>query len=712
MIFAMVFTISCSGEDGKNGRNGDGCTVVPNGSNFDIVCGEDVIGTLRSGKGGNGSDGEPGEPGNPGEDGEGCIIGTKVNGSYTILCGPKGEEELQGTLDGCQSRSFGEYEILIACGDVEVSLCDGLPFDATKDYCKEDGTGIVEGGAAALVGECDNNVKYNTRTHYCSYAKKGDTISTPTLLCKGKSTDEGLKPNEAVDKTKIWEKDADGEFCEFTSDTTVEKSKPIPAGKECAGAKMNEGSWKAQYCGFANNKATVKTVQTGVCDFGGGPNEIAYAHGYCQVQMQEYSSPIGLSDEYQKALAISGGYGKPAKITVYVDDEEDFCLKDNEGKSIRDNAKSRMNEGTWKQEYCGWKDEKASQRTVLKAANDTCAYLALTDGINEELVRPKTAGDVEYCQFDYSTDPAIAKNDFVKWYKVATPSECGDNKKVNENGPKKQFCGWKSFGPTSADSKMESLTAANDSCAKIAPNHSSDSRPESASSFDYCEWDYNLGKYVAGKPKPVGTNLATPNKDKPNKQYIGFRSIASTSKEMLSAANDSCAKLAPNSGDVVPSTAEAFQYCEWDYKQAYLNKGNGYRLATPSEHDGKKINESQPRKQFVGYTAAGDNAQKVIVTAASDSCAAMANIKGMNSTKPADRTEIEYCQQKADWSYDKAKPSDTNCGGSTGTGRLNQDSWKGQYCFADDKIATCTGGKIADESKNSNDPEELRCKYE
>ncbi|MCL2102196.1 MAG: hypothetical protein FWH22_10855, partial [Fibromonadales bacterium] len=52
LLLAVAFTFSCSGDDGKNGKDGTSCTVEPKtnaADGFDVICDGEKIGELTNG---------------------------------------------------------------------------------------------------------------------------------------------------------------------------------------------------------------------------------------------------------------------------------------------------------------------------------------------------------------------------------------------------------------------------------------------------------------------------------------------------------------------------------------------------------------------------------------------------------------------------------------------------------------------------------------
>jgi len=165
MVFAMVFTISCSGDDGKDGKS---CTVEKkDGTSYDVICDGKIVGELGQGpKGDNGLD-APGavenncvlgarvgdsfqivcgttviNPGSGGSvPGDICVLGTQTApGVYNIKCGDIIiEGEVQGSVGGCkveQDDIYNNQELAIRCsGSSAIYTCGGRVFDKEASIC-------------------------------------------------------------------------------------------------------------------------------------------------------------------------------------------------------------------------------------------------------------------------------------------------------------------------------------------------------------------------------------------------------------------------------------------------------------------------------------------------------------------------------------------------------------------------------------------------
>jgi len=162
LVFAMVFTISCSGDDGKAGPAGTSCTAVPLTNptdGYNIVCGGEVVGPLLNGtaasKGDKGDPGEKGDKGDPGAiDGVpiGACLVKKVGTQWHAFCGP--EQNDAGTIStggggggGCDIVSpdqYNPFELLMNCGGDDIALCGGATYDPTTQVCTNGKTRVID----------------------------------------------------------------------------------------------------------------------------------------------------------------------------------------------------------------------------------------------------------------------------------------------------------------------------------------------------------------------------------------------------------------------------------------------------------------------------------------------------------------------------------------------------------------------------------------
>jgi len=182
----MVFTISCSGSDGKNGTNAR-CTASPAEGGLNITCDDGTTGFLS-----NGIQGPQGLQGIPGTVPENiCTLGAqKPDGSWTITCAGHnldlGDTEMQ--LVGCQTEvSDDNVGVVLTCGGAELYLCGGIAYNPEEDHCEAwqsatyqgDG-GLISGLSPAptyygntigvVVASICNAEKYDSRKQFCDYS--------------------------------------------------------------------------------------------------------------------------------------------------------------------------------------------------------------------------------------------------------------------------------------------------------------------------------------------------------------------------------------------------------------------------------------------------------------------------------------------------------------------------------------------------------------
>jgi len=142
MVFAMVFTISCSGDDGKDGSL-KSCTLqtstAPNGG-VDVICEGTNLGNIPPGP--RGEQGLKGEQGPAGVAPPGvCQLGTQdpITQKWSIVCNGTIIDggEITGTLDGCKvdKSASKNFQQVFVCGNEEIYFCSGKLFDPEENHC-------------------------------------------------------------------------------------------------------------------------------------------------------------------------------------------------------------------------------------------------------------------------------------------------------------------------------------------------------------------------------------------------------------------------------------------------------------------------------------------------------------------------------------------------------------------------------------------------
>jgi hypothetical protein len=602
MIFAMVFTISCSGDDGKNGRNGKNCTVDKDSDGkFEISCDGQPVGSFEDGRqgadGAKGAQGDKGQTGAVGKNGDNCWLGS-VGGSYTIFCG-EGNGEAKGSLDGCEILQITDYEVSIKCGGTAVNLCSQKVFDASKEICSNEG--VIE-GADVEPSICSDDAglyeaKYDSRTQYCGYASAADfKILKPSVL---KLCGKDGKPNE-----DSWE----NEYCKYKDPKTAEVSNDT-----CGRAKLNENSWKGEYCGYASATATTKSVIKGVCgDYGTGPNEDAFGKGYCMANRKDET----------KYVEVTCGTGKP-------------------------------NDGKWKGEYCGFA---TASNTTLKMYAGACD----DDDADNLPTGPNYLGFGEgYCLANRDGDTKYTEDSFCD-----SDAKTG---KPNEYSWKGEYCGFATAAAEEAGTKTVQSNICDDDNGPNEAGYNdgycrANKTGKTALDTDFCDDDQKKLK---------------PNEGSWKGEYCGYASQAAQDNDIKTVLKNACDDgKGPNEDEFNGG------YCIWPSKNS---TGTIYTADAFCDNDKKtgKPNEGSWKGQYCGY-ASKDAEDKGVLSVQSNVCDSG---EGPNQSGYA----ACYCEWVEETSTGTECTTHWCVNGNT-KAMVNQTTWKGQYCFADNKVATCLAG--------------------
>jgi len=203
LVFAMVFTISCSGDDGKNGAPGKDakCSAAnsASGDAITITCDDGTTGTLQ-GTGPAGATGATGPQGPEGPQGPAgpagtipagtCVLGSvdPVTGDWSVTCGTQtlnisGDgSDITGELTGCKNSQPNLYNnalIVLSCGSVDIYTCGGQVFNPLQEYCtkRKTTTDAVFSVPKIEPSTCGLS-RFDSRTQFCD----GSTIRD---LCNG-----------------------------------------------------------------------------------------------------------------------------------------------------------------------------------------------------------------------------------------------------------------------------------------------------------------------------------------------------------------------------------------------------------------------------------------------------------------------------------------------------------------------------------------------
>jgi len=661
MIFALAFTISCSGEDGKSGVKGKDCTVEENGDIWDVYCGGDLVGILQ-----NNDSGEQGAPGGQGVDGPNgangsyCKLGSNKNGTFDILCGSN--NEVKGSLDGCAAKNVSQYESQITCGKITINLCDSVAFDPAKKYCTDVGT---LGDPKDNKGKCQNGKEYIKSTQYCGIASLADKQESPLPLCGvdigykiqlNKSRDfsgSGIAATKSACETVtptnpypgVWHAKASPsvpdtcvvsdwkkEYCGYSISVVAGPPRKITvtAGISTTycedGKPINKDAWSKEYCGYKDKSTFATSAIKGLCDDYDpadvinnknlGPNELAFGHGYCEVIFSN----------------------RKTGITVYSDT------------TCGTAASNKINNGKWNNEYCGFSNVTPAPTSPDKIYKGLCE-----DGDKG----PHSEGyNKGYCKVDAKDGPANYSTEFCG----ATSTAAG--KKYNENTWKGEYCGFKNKNATEAD--------------KVYSGICDDGKGPNQDSYNsgYCQAD------TAGVTKlsdETCDDKERINEDTWKGEYCGYEQDATETTKQAGACGDD---KGPNS-DVFGGG-----YCRADRKGIV-------EYSTEFCGESGKVNENTWKGEYCGFESATGVANKVTAGICDDD-------QGPNESAFG----AGYCQWPAGGS--ETKLTNELCGGE----KFNEGSWKGEYCFADNQVAKCTGGRKANTEKNSTDAFSVRCEFQ
>jgi len=541
MIFAMVFTISCSGEDGKNGKAGVDCSLSTDSDGIYIVtCGEEEVGQIPGGANAKGPEGDAGKPG---RDGDNCWLGDKIDGAYLIICGKdKSSGEVKGNLGTCDVQSTNKYEFIITCGVSTINMCGTTVYDPALKYC-------AEGGYVNDITEdyCDgvtSKQKYNTHTHYCGYTSEADWLvgkARSILPLCGTSNGDENKPNaeEWLD-----------EYCRYVG-PKVENAKISTETCGLKKAKLNENGWKSQYCGYASAEATEVSVLTGACEVKGeagdpleykGPNEVAFGRGYCQAN--------NLNKLYYS---------------------EDLC-----------GANGKPNDGKWKHEYCGFENK---NNTTKKVYSDACD---IPGDPNETVPTKLGAHAIEfnggYCQSNrFGT---TTYTDEVWCGEDAEAGKNGPENRLNEGAWKGEYCG---VDANDAPTKYEGACDEDDGDDHVGPNTS-----EFGSGF--CMYSIERGRTFRTTEFCGSETL---NEGKWKGEYCGYASAAAEASETKSVLTGACDKL--ESDEPKGPNSEGYQagYCM--PKLETVERLTEYTSADDACENGRVPNLGKWNGEYCGY---------------------------------------------------------------------------------------------------------------
>jgi len=525
---------------------------------------------------------------------------------------------------------------------------------------------------------------------------------------------EGLKiPNSyyprCVKVSPDWNYDYCSYFTYFASGDSKQKIASIVTNQYCGPADvfgawsdetravaanaMNSGSWKGEYCGFAKADVLTKSVVKGVCDDYGanakmgpdngedpyniyGPNK---GGGKRQLnnlfQSTSGGNPVAQNNILNKDYGpneIAFGYGYCTITAADYKNYRDNAKTKYSSRLCGTNKNNKPNDGKWKNEYCGLSSDSKGNVTQV-VLSDIC----------DNLVGPKSEDNPNftngYCEAERPSDAYPTGKTFNST-KRCPVGKAQKLTATNEKTWQGQYCGY-------ANATSNDLKVWDGVCDDGYGPHQEG-------------YGYNYGYCQAMKDEDSGkakTKLVTRadtcddgkryNEGSWKGEYCGVVSKEATETTVQQGGCD--LGEGPNSGTFGSGYCRARQPALTGlYAGVSVTE---YSIEFCGENG--KPNDGSWKGEYCGYTAEGT--QTVQTGVCGDGT-------GPNSTSFG----TGYCVGVQ--GSKKTQYTSELCGED---GKPNEGSWKGEYCFADKKIATCTGGYIANPTKNSTDPLSVRCTF-
>jgi hypothetical protein len=467
------------------------------------------------------------------------------------------------------------------------------------------------------------NVTDDWKDEYCGYASALDDSLEIASIRTGNcdtSDDENLGPNNI---NTGWNND----YCQGTSTTVNNKLVDAKTTKRVGGstaycinsdddeayktaqssARLNEGTWLRQYCGFASAAADGDEIKTrsrlvGICDDGEAPNKDSWEAGYCQVQPKDSLT------------------GHTTKVAFAVNADSIYC-------GVADIADASPNSGTinkdkWQDQYCAY-------------ASRTDAYKVLTSG------------------------PASAR--VYTWAPVKSVQA-------------KKFCDKGADGSTA--------TTGQEDYFKRAPNSVYATRVPGNDTL--ISWG---NQFCQGQSDGT-TKLVSPGDSSGTGKVLAALGIICPSDTSSADADGDWSKLYPLTDAYIPITTSAKISKRYSATSNFINEGSwkgeycGYNSAADTA-----ANSAKGKFTVIKGKMCGDNSGPNAVRAAVTNQPKWLN-EYCQATSSDDPSTVRVATGKLDGANWVKNSNDIYCGpdndtfrNAPATNRLNEGSWKGEYCF-------------------------------
>jgi hypothetical protein len=695
-----------------------------------------------------GNNGQPGNNynGGPGPQGSFCTIEDEpVEGAYPIYCAGNAV----GILDGCEVKTFysgsSAYEKNIVCGTNKLVMCitasSATAIDPSKKYCDDSGNDVnLPNGPDAIYNECGtSDLLFDSRRQYCGFASKKDfEDKKPAVLSFCGEED---KPNQAIDAgtcsdgtymnktscisatkiwTPVWTTTSDGttssgewldQYCAVTRTGIDLEGKALyetklDFGRRCGlneKEKFNENAWKGEYCGFKSATNPVREKVSNACGNGSGrPDSVAFGKEYCRMPNKDAKYTVN-SDVFCEV-----GTPNAATLTT-LNKVEKF---------------TPLTSSDWKDEYCGFASIEDIEEEKLSVQKGVCDD---GKGPNGQDVKK---WQNQYCQVTRAptaekpialTERVGGVNNYCIADAINQFTTAGSSARINEKVWKNQYCGFASQAAATAEEPSILTGVCEDNTG-----------PNSGSWGDeYCgvlakgDKSTRSGERCSGAPINQGSWKG---------EYCGYASKADLENEIISVLAGIC-DVGGNPNDK-SSREWVNEYCQVLHEDRVTGKttkvgmeGVGqagifdfYCFADTTGADyatagaANRINEGTWKNQYCGFANLADFTSKTFsrLTGICDDSDAPNHAKSTSWGN-------DYCQVSSEdqsGASTKVSGASNYCAADASTtfadlpssARLNENAWKGQYCFADFAIGVCPGGQSPIASALSTDSP--KCSFE
>jgi len=336
-------------------------------------------------------------------------------------------------------------------------ICEASVEEGTRTYDTTVSAAVVCDGAKIY----PNNGAY--KGEYCGFDKQADMNRKLVATACG---DGSLPDSVAYGAGYCQMASKISKFTELSTDScyvgTSASSVGVPINRVNKFTKLSVTDWKGEYCGFSSEANTIdkiRSLETGVCDDGEGPNNgETWQNGYCQIAAK--------TDSTTKKVGGSSAY----------------CMK-NAGDGFKTaGPEARLNENTWQDQYCGFSS---------KADADSSVYSVQT-GICSDNSKPNASSwGNEYCRADRKNDTKVS-SEFCGV--TAVPATRDFTGSLNKDRWQDQYCGYATKAAFEADPKVATVltgTCNDGTTSEIGPNQATDSY--TAWNNEFCQAD-NTGK--------------------------------------------------------------------------------------------------------------------------------------------------------------------------------------------------------------------------